>query len=356
MDFSAFLRALRRSWLAALLLFELAIFASLVYARHTIQPTAEATVAVRDPVTARPGYSAAQVTFDAIVESRRLSERVALRLGKDIRSVESALSAKVVPAASGFNISPLYAVRGKGATEDAALGLVNTAVEEARALYLELNDVKADEVTSALASQTAEAETARAEAQAAYDGFAAANDTRDLQARLETESARARTLQDQVATASADLAATRAVGPPEAAAALNKRLVEYQRQLADAEGERDRLRGLAAQDADLTAQLARAKVKVDQLNDLEKQEVLSQILPLQTQVKALDDARIQSQTLMKILIYGVGFLLGLLAAASAIYTRHLVEARTETPDSISDGFGAPILARIPSRAFQGAFR
>ncbi len=357
MTLSSFGRALRRSWLPALLLLEACIFGSLVYARQTIQSTAQATVAVRDPVTVRPGYEAAQITFDAVVSSRRLSERVAGRLGETVDAVESSLSIKIIPPAAGFNISPLYAVRGDKPTESEAIRLVNVAVEEARELYVELNDTKTEDVTATLASERAAAEQKKVESQAAYDNFAAENDTRDLKVRLDSEVARARTLEAQVVSSRADLAATRSVPSNQAAVrALEQRLNEFERQLAVAVQERDRLRGLASRNDDLVRELDRAKARVDQLNDLEKQTVLSQILPLKSQVKVLDDARIQSQTLMLVLIYGVGVILGLLAAATAVYVRSLADAKTETPETISMAFGAPVLIRIPAGSLRKGLR
>jgi hypothetical protein len=357
MNLSAFWRSLKRSWLAALLLFEVGLLGSTVYARKTIQSTAEATVAVRDPITARPGYQAAQITFDAVVSSHRLSERVAERMGETVSAVEAALSVKVIaPAATGFNISPLYAVQGKKPDEQSALGLVNTAVEEARKLFVELNDSKIDEVTSTLSAERQAAQQAAREAEGAFDAFDKANDTSDLKARLDSEVTRAEVLRTQVTTTSADLAAAQSVGEPVTIQAVEQRLRKFAHDLSTAEAERDRLRSLASRHDDLSAEVTRARAKDEELANLEKQTVLSQILPLESQIKVLDDAQIQSQTLLTMLIYAVGVVLGLLASATAVYLRYLSDENRETSETISLAFGAPVLARIPPGSLGGALR
>jgi hypothetical protein len=343
-----FRRTLRRSWLPALLLVYAGIFGAILYSGQTIQAQAEATVAVRDPISVRPtDYQAAQITFDAIINSRRLSERVAARLGRTPEDVEGRLSVEVIQSEAAFNISPLYGVVAEDETEARALEVVDVAVEEARALFVELNQVSDGEVEATLAPEREQAAVDLAAAQTAFDTFVADNDSADLQTRLTALNSEVSRLRDQASEATADLAGVEASQDAVAVAVVRQRLESFEDQLRVASAERDRLQVLQPTYTELRTTLDRATARMQNLDDLAATAALSQLDVVESQVKVLDDGRIQSQTLMKVLVHAVGLMLGLLAAASLVYMRAASAAARESAESIALDFGAPVLGVIP---------
>jgi len=90
MDMNLYLAALRRYWLLPILLVLISLGCAYGYSASAASSQAEATVAVLDPLIARPGgYTSAQVTIDAIVKSQELADRVGLQVHEPARDVHS---------------------------------------------------------------------------------------------------------------------------------------------------------------------------------------------------------------------------------------------------------------------------
>src|SRR6266545_441375 len=153
MELRHFWRTLAQWWIVPVSLVALSVAG--VYAYHRIYggEEAEATVAVLDPLVARPTtYGEAQIGFDAVMKSRQLAERVAKRVGRTTDWVQGKLSVSVSSSLSpGSFASPLFNVRGKGDTAQEAQQLTMAATEEARLLYIELNTADPSVVRQTLA-------------------------------------------------------------------------------------------------------------------------------------------------------------------------------------------------------------
>ena len=61
-----------------------------------------------------------------------------------------------------------------------------------------------------------------------------------------------------------------------------------------------------------------------------------------------------SKTLLKILVYMLGVIVGLLAALTAVYVQAARQRRKETAAEVVGAIGAPALVHIPRRAVAGA--
>src|ERR1044072_799826 len=140
MELTRFYSTLRLWWGVPAALVVIAMVGAFVYAQAYAQDEAQATVAVLDPLTAKPGaYGQAQVTFDSIVHSSQLAQRVGSKLGRDPNWVSGHLWVTVLPSLAGNNASPVYAIRGQDSTMDGAIKLTDTAANEARNLFIEVN-------------------------------------------------------------------------------------------------------------------------------------------------------------------------------------------------------------------------
>ncbi|HEX2648176.1 MAG TPA: hypothetical protein VHO95_13195 [Candidatus Dormibacteraeota bacterium] len=309
---------------------------------------AQATVAVLDPLTSRPaGYQQAQVTFDTVVRSRQLDERVAPQINRAPDWVGSHLSVSVVTTLSGANVSPLYAVRGTAPTDAEALRLTTVAAEEARTLYIQLNTPNPADIAAALAPQIQDAQQRTDAAGMALQQFEAKNDATDLPVRIAKQRDLISNLEIAYLQAVADAAAYQVTGPYVGWQAATRRAATLQAELQVQQQELDRMTALEGQYAQLELQLSVAQGNLVSLEQLEQGEINGQQLPLTADAKIVDPAQLQSQLLWYLLTYSVGALLGLLLGASAVYGIALIKKEPQTAESVSAAFGAPILGRIP---------
>src|SRR2546421_4516531 len=310
MEIRQFLVTLRRHWFIPLLILLGALAGTYGYNRVTNGETAQATVAVLDPLVARQGaYGEAQITLDAIIKSHRLAERVGPRVGMNPDLVTGRLSVAVLPTLSTVNVSPLYAVRGKDRSAAQAIRLTNVAVDEARKLYTELN-------SNEFQSADAQFKTARD----ALSAFQVANPLPDLASLLQQEG--------QLAS----------VGQAQRLASGGR----GSRVSAATSAELDRLSSLVTQYSDLSFAVQVAQQRVLVLNQGRTGQVVSDLL-----MKVLDRARIKSQFTTILLNYGVALLLALLVGATIIYLLAVFHKSPETAADVSRALKAPVLVRIP---------
>lgn len=325
MELGKYLITLRRRWFVPLTILALAILGVFTYNRYTRLETAQATVAVLDPFVAASGtYSQAQVPFDAIVKSHQLARRVAQRLGENPNAVAAHLSVTVLPPLSGLTVSPLYAVRGTARQADRALVLANTAVDEARTLYTELNS-----------AEFTQADAELQQARDAFDKFAVNNHAAELPALIQKQLDVVASLQEAVYLARVDQEVT---GGWLAA----RRTAALQHALIGAKDELDRLTALEPQYRDLGFKMQIAEAQVLALNKGQPGQVVRQLL-----VKTLDTAEIQSDLSGLVLKYALGVLLGLAAGLSAVYILALFGRHPETASDVAGAFRAPVLVRVP---------
>lgn len=309
---------------------------------------AQATVAVLDPLTSRPaGYQQAQVTFDTVMKTRELDQRVGADVSRPPDWVAGHLTVSVVTTLAGLNVSPLYAVRGTAPTQADALQLTNAAVQEGRKLYIELNTPDPADIAAALAPQIKSAQQETDAARAALDEFELKNDAVDLPTRIAKERDLISTLQIAYFQAEADVAAYTATGSSVSYAAAKRRADSLGARLNTENAALANLVSLEDQYSQLTLSLSLAQGNLVSLQQLQEGEINGQQVPLTGDIKVVDGAQIQSQLLWYLLTYSVGIILGLLIAASVIYVIAMARKEPQTAESVSTAFGAPILARVP---------
>jgi capsular polysaccharide biosynthesis protein len=347
MTLSAFSAALRKVWLPALIVLAAAIAGSFVYVQKRVPPSAKASVAVRDPLTINPVQNPdAAVSFDSVVKSDRLADLVGKQLNLPASAIRSALSVEVVLPSSGINISPLYVIHAQDADLQRAKDIVNAAVTQSTKLYTELNSADVQEATATLQPQLDAANAALTNAQKAYDDHLAAGGS-DHTAQINALNTTISSLTAEVAQAKADAASAARLDPRTAAVAsgrvddLNDQLATTVTQLTDLQKQQATFQSLS--DA-----LSQARTTVSNLNAL-KQQVVNQA-PLTDQVKVLDNAASESKTVMKILVYALGIIVGLLLAFTVIYLEAVRQRGRFTTEEVLDVLGVPALGRIPRRA------
>ncbi len=350
MDMKTFKAALRRSWILAIVLFVASIFGASIYTQKRVPPTAKASVAVRDALTINPSqYTGAQVSFDAVVKSDRLAENVQKALGPGAPSIRGTLSVEALIPSNGINISPLYIVRAKNPDAHEALTIVKTAVIEARKLYLQLNKIDLGSVASVDAQRT-QALAQLKRATRAFNDFNTVN-FGSVGTRLSTLRALIGPLSDRLSQAEGDLAALQRVNDPASRNATAARVSDYRDQLNDATARLRRLETLEPQYQNLASDLSQARSSVQQLTAVRQSLVANASLPVDDQIKVLDDAAMDSNSLMKIMVYALGIILGLLFAMGAVYAEAARLRSRESVQSVIAVLGAPALGRIPRRAF-----
>jgi hypothetical protein len=351
MPLSAFLRTYRRRWFVPAALLAVAL-AGVFFYEHTFGlKEAVATVAVLDPLTTRPGaYTQAQVTFDSVIESQALAERVGQRLGRSPDSVHSHLSVSISASLQAYNASPVYAVYATDKTYAGALALANAAVEEGRLLYIEDNTPDPDAVKQAVAAQLQQAQNDLQTAVTAYAAFMKNNDAIDLEPRIGKLRDAVYALQLAAIEAQADAKAQYAANNWTAGAYAADRAVSLQASMAAEQTQLNSLLALEIPYGVLSANLQTAQTRVNQIQDYELGTLTGEQLPLSGEIKILDPARPNSHQLVTLLTYGIGAVLGLLAGATAIYLLGLVYREPETAEEIGRAFGAPVLARLPVEA------
>lgn len=348
MELSTFFRSYRKHWFIPVALLGISLLGAFLYLRQFSTYEAMATVAVLDPLTARPGgYAQAQVTFDSVIKSQELASRVAKRLGRDRSSVSGHLSTTIVPSLEAYNLSPVYAVFGRDKNSDDAMALTNAAAEEGRKFFLEVNAPDPQSIKDALSGQMTQAQAQLTAAINAYQDFMGANDAADLSARIAKQRDVVYSLHLAAVVARADQKGAYASGSWTQGVQAQYRANELEAALRPEQATLDKLVALELPYGIVAANLSKAQNQVDQLQQYELGTVTGQQLPFTAQIKIIDHAQLQSQVLTKALTIAIAALLGLFAGAGAIYLLALVSKAAESPAEIAGAFGAPVLARVP---------
>jgi hypothetical protein len=348
LDLSMYLRTVRRFWYLPLAFLLLSLAGAYVYHHKLDTQVAQATVAVLDPLVARPGvYSEAEVTFDSVIKSRKLAAMVGQRLHRTTDDIAGRLSVTIIPTLAAINPSPVYAVRASDRDPNRALQLANVATEQGRVLYIQLNQPDPQAALLAMQPQVDLAKAQSDKAQADLNTFNAAHDTYDLTARVAKQRDVVAGFQGQLHQTDADLAAIGNTNSSGRQALLRREASLRQSEATENQG-LARLIGLQTQFNDLSIAAAAALQHYTQVQQMQQNIADGErTLPLTADVKLVDEARIQSQLLFKLLTYAMALLLGASAGASAIYLLALFAQQPETAERVATAFGAPVLVRIP---------
>lgn len=351
MELRTFVQTLVRRWIVPTVLLAAALTGTFLYHHYNDLQSAQATVAVLDPNVARPaGEGTAQITFDAVITSHRLAERVSARTGLPASVIKNRLTVKTMTLAAtigGLTISPVYKVTGKGKTQSDAVMLTDIAVEEGRLLYLDLNTPDTATFQLYIDAALRSAEAKELSAATDLENFSAAHNATDLQSQIAAARQIVDTLRLEVINAQSDLAAQQATGLYSNIAAAQRRLNSLSASLSNEETKLNQLTPLEAEYNRYLLKASIAQAEVGAVAGAAAQTALAQRPAFPAEVKVLDSAQPESQFLFVLLEFGAGAVIGLLVGATAIYVIALLERPVETAEQVGEAVGAPILVRIP---------
>ena len=414
MQVSDFFFALRRFWYVTAIGLVVGGACAFVYNQFTYLDQADAYVAVVSPKQAAvtSGVTQAQVSFGSIVQSYTLATIVGKEVGEDPDTVYQNISVQPdVSLTSGASTSgeiPLLVVSARDHGLDRATRLVNTVVEEARKLYIQINGVDGAQIKTGLSEQQAQVVKILTAAQGSLAKFESDNDAVDLPNRLAAQRSKVDTLSLQVTQANAAQAgdyygpsastsstttttngssggSTTSSGSSSGSSgtggsgssnsngnsnssgwtsetttvnvtqyndvnAYARDLHRYQTlndQLGTEQAEEARLQNLLDRYNDLKFQVDAAQKSVEDFNTQAQTLLISQIIPAQNQIKVLDPGRPHSQVLFLALIYGLGAIAGLMLGLGTVYVLALTRERPPTLEVVADTMAAPVLVRIP---------
>jgi hypothetical protein len=345
MELRDYLRSMRRFWWVLLACFLVGILAARIYTQSTFLDEAKASVAVLSPLVSgkASGSTEAQVSFDSIIRSDALAARVAARVHESADTVSNNLTVSIDngPGSQSTAItSPLYIVHGKDNGLDRAKLLVDTAIDEATQLYFKINATDGSDLKAAIAAQRVLVSAELDAAQKTFDDFGKQNKGVDLHNRIQQQ----RDVVTQLILATQEARADNR--------ALNTGLTygrysSLSSSLATERAELNRLTGLLAQYDELKFQVDAAQQR-EQVFDAQEQNLLvNTLLPSQVQVKVLDAAAVEDQTLYLLLVFGLGAVSGLILGLAAVYVMGLIFRRPASGEEVAEAMAAPILIRIP---------
>jgi len=178
MELDTFIRALMRRWYIPVTLLVLAVLGVWLYQNYTRMTTASATVVVLAPIPAPGEFVPPQFGFDQIDESAELSQRVAARLndGTTGDELKSRISVSIRIDPNQRSTSPLYTISARDPDSDRAVLIANTATEEAKNLYAELNSYDRKDVRLAFQDEINQADQDAQKARAEFESFMQNND------------------------------------------------------------------------------------------------------------------------------------------------------------------------------------
>jgi uncharacterized protein involved in exopolysaccharide biosynthesis len=348
MELRDYLRALRRFWFMAPAFLLVGLAAAGFYNQVTFLDQAKASVAVLSPLVSgkASGSTEAQVSFDGIIRSDALAARVAARMNEPADAVANNLSVSIDsgPGSQASAItSPLYIVHGRDHGLDRAERLVDIAIEEATKLYFKINATDGSDLKAALAAQRIVVEKQVTDAQTALNNFVSKNNVYDLHNRLQQQ-------RDIVAQLTLQTAGARADYRGYSGSLTYGRYTSLTKDLATEKAELTRLYKLLDEFDRLQFEVATAQANEQEFDAQNENLLVNTLLPSQVQVKVLDTAALEDQTLYLLLVFGLGAVAGIILGVTAIYVLGLIYRRPASPEEVAEAVGAPILVRIPRMA------
>lgn len=331
MDLATFKAALRRAWAPASIVLVVIVIGSFVYVAKEIPPGAQGSVAVRDSLSVNNGGgSSAGIAFDAIIESARLAKMVGQQLRLPEASVKGALSVSTVASTTGIDISPLYVVKAKAKTVRLAEAIVNAAITQGRALYAQLDSANTAQEKAQLATELQSANAQLTSATSDFDAFVVSSGG--------DHSAQMSTLESDISALTAEFTA---------ASAAHASTSSLQAQLDAAQNELSSIEPVQARYEQLSTALTAAQQNVQQITGLQQLTDAAAVLPVGQEVKVLDYASPAGSGVLKILIYALGIIVGLIAAFTILYSEAARQRRQLSSKELVAALGLSTLGRIP---------
>ncbi|HEX2035732.1 MAG TPA: hypothetical protein VHS99_16265 [Chloroflexota bacterium] len=276
MELDRYLRGLAQRWYLVVFLIGVGLLGSWGYMqwsggaswgnfRWDGASNAVATVAVLEPTVTRAlNGQQAQVNFASIVESLALSERVVNRLRADMTA--DALKGKITVKLGRTlvpNVSmPIYSVKVENPDPQRALDLCNTVIEEARLMFLEMNQLDRSQVDGSLQAEETRLRQEADAARAALRTFQEENRVWKLNSQLDAQIALVNSLRQS--------SILEGVSRTASSAARN----DLQRALSEAQAELERVRGLQPEYERLAFEVSLASAAVTQLSSRESDVAL----------------------------------------------------------------------------------
>ena len=179
MQLDQYARGLARRWYVLILMLAVGIFSSYAYFQFFGKQKALATVAASEPALTKAADGLqAQVTFASVIESQTLAQRVIDRLGLQgvsAYALSQDISARLAPSQVPNLLTPLYKVEVSYRDSATALRIADTAVEEARTMFFELNRLDLEKLQASYQAQLDQRQKAVNQSRAALDQFRRTN-------------------------------------------------------------------------------------------------------------------------------------------------------------------------------------
>jgi uncharacterized protein involved in exopolysaccharide biosynthesis len=347
MELNRFLETLRRNWLVPLACLVVGIVATAMYHFMFTEPQAVTTVAVLNP--SRTQISAPpEASFDQVVKSGLLAERVGKRVGESSDDVRRRIWVTLLPGLSLTTPSALFAIHGHDTSMVRAERLVTAAVEEAKEIYLLVNATSGSDLRGSLEREILVIKAKATVAQAAFDDFQKQNDAVDLTSRIASQRAAVATINFLRQQNDADVASYHNVNYTLWKLAVNRQAT-LNAQVDGAQAELDRLVKLQPRYLQLYAEQQSAQAQFNIADSAEMTAVLGQIVPAVATITVLDQARPETDWIFNALTYALGLVGGLILGFTIVYVRALTGDPAQTAEAAASAFGASVLARIPTQ-------
>ena len=207
-------------------------------------------------------------------------------------------------------------------------------------MYGQLNSTDPTTTKAELASELQAANTKLLAAQTALNAFEASSGG-DHSAEISALGTEISAFTNEVAQAQVGVAAKTAT--PAVVAVLQSQLDSAQQQLAS-------LQSTQSKYQQLSTAVTNAQANVTQIQNLQELTDAAAAPPLEAEVKVLDYASPSSNSLLTILVYALGVILGLVAAFTIIYLEAARQRKRLSPNEFVAALGLPTLGRIPQHA------
>ena len=190
MPLDHYVHALTRWWYIIVVLILAAVLGGRALLAATPSATAIATVAVLEPaLTKASNGQQAVVTFDSVVNSQTVAERVIKKEGLQLtpEDMQGKITVKLARSLVTNVTSPLYTVEVRDRDPGQAIALTNAVVAEATQVFLQLNTADPQQVEGAFQDQEQQARSDVTSAEDALLQFEDANRAWLLPAQVQAQ-------------------------------------------------------------------------------------------------------------------------------------------------------------------------
>lgn len=190
MSLDRYLHALGRYWYVIAVLIAAGALGMVAYVNSSGNTSATASVAVFEPSLVKVAASdQAQVTFDTVLQSRAVAERVIQdqHLSMTPEGLQGRISVKLAKQLVPNIVSPLYEVQVKDPDPKRAVALANDVIAQAKEIFLGLNTVDINEVDAAYAPEEQHLQSQLDAAQSALTTFETKNKAWQLSSQIDAQ-------------------------------------------------------------------------------------------------------------------------------------------------------------------------